>query len=77
MYHAPQPIQDIARTFAELQVKRHFADYDLSVRYIRSDVLGLVEQTNTQIATFAEYPQSSDRRFFLACLWAWKELASR
>ncbi len=32
-YAVPKPIQNMAATFAELQEKRHLADYDLSERF--------------------------------------------
>jgi hypothetical protein len=76
-YVIPQPIQDLAATFAELQEKRHIANYDLSERFNRSEVLALIEQGKQHIKDFAALPASNDKSFFLACLWAWKELSNR
>lgn len=73
----PQPIRDVATTFCELQDKRHEADYDMTERFQRSDVLGLVDQAERAIDRFRQLPNSNERKFFLACLWAWKALASR
>lgn len=76
-YLIPQPIQDLAVTFSELQEKRHLADYDLTDQFSRLDVLALIDQARNRVAAFAQLPASDDKRFFLACLWAWKELANR
>jgi hypothetical protein len=76
-YPIQKAIQDIASTFAELQEKRHLADYDRTERFKRSDVLTLIEEAKTAVAKFSELVQSDDKKFFLACLWAWKELTNR
>ncbi len=76
-YPIPKPIQDLASTFVELQEKRNLADYDRSERFNRSDVLTLIEQAKNHVAKFSELQASDDKKFFLACLWAWKELAKR
>jgi len=76
-YVIPNEIQDIAKTFVELQEKRHLADYDLTERFRRSDVLALIQQVQSDVEQFATLAPSDDRRFFLACLWAWKELTTR
>ena len=76
-YAIPKAIQNIAATFAELQEKRHLADYDLSERFKRSEVLTLIDQAKSHVLKFQELPITDDRKFFLACLWAWKELTNR
>lgn len=76
-YAVPAAIKDLAATFAELQEKRHLADYDLAERFSRSEVLALIEQGRKHIENFGLLPMSNDKSFFLACLWAWKELANR
>ncbi|MBI2481298.1 MAG: hypothetical protein HYV60_22450 [Planctomycetia bacterium] len=53
------------------------ADYDLTERFRRSDVLALIEQARNHVENFASLPSSDDKKFFLACLWAWKELTNR
>jgi len=76
-YPIPKAIQKMALTFAELQEKRHLADYDRSEVFKRSEVLTLIDQTKNDVENFAQLPVSDDRKFFLACLWAWKELTNR
>ena len=73
----PRVIQVLAATFAELQEKRHLADYDLTERFSRFDVLCLIGQVQRHVANFTNLPASDEKRFFLSCLWAWKELANR
>jgi hypothetical protein len=55
----------------------HLADYDLSERFKRSEVLAVVEQVETVIAQFDAAPATDGRQFFLACLLSWKSLAGR
>jgi hypothetical protein len=57
--------------------RRHLADYDLTERFKRSDVLMLITQVKNRIEDFINLPSSTEKRFFLACLWAWKDLANR
>jgi uncharacterized protein (UPF0332 family) len=76
-YSVHVSIRTIAQAFAELQEKRHLADYDRNERFKRSEVLSLIGQVRRKITTFANLPDSDDKRFFLACLLAWKELSNR
>ena len=70
-------IQDLAATFVDLQDKRHLADYDLTERFKRSDVLTLVTGVKKDIEEFQSLAATDEKKFFLACLWAWKDLANR
>ena len=76
-YVIPTQIRKIASLFCDLQDLRHLADYDLTARFSRFDVLTLTEQAKTAIEQFGSLPASDDKSFFLACLWAWKELSNR
>jgi hypothetical protein len=73
----PPAIRAIAKTFVELQYKRHLADYDLTERFIREDVLALVREAEAAIAGFSAAPACDESSFFLACLWAWGTLGKR
>jgi hypothetical protein len=53
------------------------ADYDRTESFRRSEVLTLIGHAKTHVETFRQLPASDDRKFFLACLWAWKELVNR
>ena len=76
-FTVPPEIRELALTFVALQEWRHVADYDLTERFKRSDVLGLINEVERGIQAFAQLASSNEKRFFLACLWAWKELANR
>lgn len=76
-FQIPNEIRAVATAFVELQENRHLADYDLTERFSRSDVIALIEQAETVIEDFAGLANSNERKFFLACLWAWNTLAAR
>jgi hypothetical protein len=73
----PPDIRALAQTFVEMQNARHLADYDLTERFTRSDVLALIVEVRRLSDTFRNLEASNEKRFFLSCLWAWKELANR
>lgn len=77
IYAIPVEICDIAGTFFELQEKRHMADYDLSELFRKSEVLTLIDQAELHIENFRRLAVSDTRKFFLACLWAYKEIKNR
>jgi hypothetical protein len=76
-FTVPAEIRKLATTFVDLQEKRHLADYDLAERFKRSDVLVLTAEVRKQSEHFKNLAISNEKRCFLACLWAWKELANR
>lgn len=73
----PPRVQQIANDFIDLQYARHQADYDLTQRFARKDVLALINQAETAIETFRQLGASDEKAFFLACLWAWNSLVAR
>jgi uncharacterized protein (UPF0332 family) len=73
----PAEVKELALTFVSLQDYRHLADYDLTERFKRSDVLSLIIEVRRRIQAFTNLASSNEKRFFLSCLWAWKELANR
>ena len=76
-YLVADGIKNISRLFKEIQLKRHQADYDLSEKFQRSEVLALIQEVEQQVQDFSTLPRSDDRQFFLICLLTWKELANR
>jgi hypothetical protein len=76
-FRVPPEIQQIASAFFDLQLRRHLADYDFNERFERSDVLILIGDAHNCINGFIELPTSDEKRFFLACLWAWNGLTER
>jgi hypothetical protein len=73
----PSEVRELAQTFVNLQDDRHLADYDLTERFKRSDVLALIAEVRKRSENFRSLESSNEKRFFLSCLWAWKELANR
>jgi uncharacterized protein (UPF0332 family) len=69
--------RQIATALIELQGQRGTADYDLTQRFARSDVWALIRQAENAILRFQQLPSSDDKKFFLACLWAYSALANR
>jgi hypothetical protein len=76
-FNIPMEIRDLAATFVDLQDKRHLADYDMTERFKRSDVFTLITRVGKDIEMFQNLAPTDEKTFFLACLWAWKELANR
>ena len=76
-FKIPLEIRKLSATFVDLQDKRHLADYDLTERFKRSEVLTMIAEVRADIENFGNLPPSNEKQFFLACLWAWKELANR
>jgi uncharacterized protein (UPF0332 family) len=76
-FNIPAEIRELADTFVDLQENRHLADYDLTERFKRADVLVLIAEARQHIENFRNLAPSNEKQFFLACLWAWKELANR
>jgi hypothetical protein len=76
-FSIPIEIRDVAGTFANLQDRRHLADYDRTERFRRSEVLALIDQVELALETFAGLPPSTEKHFFLVCLLTWNTLAGR
>ena len=64
----PPPLQRVAAAFFELQKKRHEADYNLGVRFIRRDVRKLVDQARDAIGDWERIRDSDAARVYLLLL---------
>ncbi len=62
----PKAIEDFASVFAELQRRRHFADYDPLSKFSKSAILVDAEFAERAMKEFKSAPKS-DRRAF--CAW--------
>jgi hypothetical protein len=76
-FSVPLAIRQVAWAFTQVQERRHLADYDRSERFLRSEVLARIEQIETAIEDFNALALSNEKKFFLACLLAWKSLTRR
>lgn len=63
----PNEITDFSILFAEMQVKRHAADYNPTGKFYKSAVKADIERAEKVIADFAAAP-SKDRRAFASWL---------
>lgn len=59
----PAGMQSFARTFSNLQERRHEADYDPDSRFRRSNVIALIDRAETAIEGFYA-ADASERRSF-------------
>lgn len=75
-FAVPPSVSDIATKYVELQDMRQ-ADYDLTEKFNRENVLTLVLEAETAIGAFSAAPDSNEKTFFLACFWAWGTLGRR
>ncbi len=64
----PPELQQIATGFVQLQKLRHDADYDLSARYVRRDVLLEVGRVRALVAAWGRVKSHPLARFYLTCL---------
>lgn len=61
----PPDIQNFARQFANLQIKRHRADYDPNARFFKNEVVQDILEVENVIRRFTMTPLK-DRRAFVA-----------
>ena len=70
----PPALVDVAATFQDLQQARHEADYDLSRRFTRAEVLLLVDQTTQAFADWHSVRGSLPADTFLAGLLTYNNI---
>ena len=64
----PEEMRDFGQTFAELQSKRHLADYDPDYPIRKSDVIADINDVRTAIDRFLATPASVRRDFAIHVL---------
>ena len=64
----PEEMRDFGQTFAELQSKRHLADYDPDYPIRKSDVIADINDVRTAIDRFLAAPASVRRDFAIHVL---------
>jgi uncharacterized protein (UPF0332 family) len=60
-----QDLRTLANAFVELQQARHEADYDISRRFSRDDVLALIRTTELAVAAFERMDRKGEERQLL------------
>ncbi len=61
-------LNEVAGTFVDLQSHRHTADYDVDVRFTRSDVLTLVSRADLAVHTVRRIAGTHEAECFLLAL---------
>ena len=64
----PDGVRQFGRTFAELQRRRHLADYDPDFRIGKSEVMADINDARTAIDRFLEAPANVRRDFAIHVL---------
>ena len=70
----PPDLQAVAAAFVAAQHRRHWAEYDRSERFKRSDVESFIDQVESAIQLFDRLSDRRLRKFFLVCLLVWENL---
>ena len=70
----PTEIKRLANLFGRCQSQRHTADYDLSARFERAEVIKLVDEVEQAIAAFRPVRRGPMARLYLVSLLLWDRM---
>jgi hypothetical protein len=70
-------LRSLAATFVELQHWRHVADYDLSARFFRQEVLALITRVGAAMNRWDVAGRDPMARLYLVSLLTWDRLHGR
>ena len=70
----PIPVKDLAGLFGRCQSERHKADYDLSARFEREEVVELADELDLAIAAFRPIRREPMARLYLVSLLLWDRM---
>jgi hypothetical protein len=73
----PPVLRELAELFVDLQEQRHLADYDLVVRYSRTEALFFVDGVESIIQLWNTVRTHQAARLFLLALVVWERVRSR
>lgn len=65
----------VSQAFVDLQEARHAADYDLSVSFLRQDVLALLKQVERALQAWKRVKNDPSARMYSICLLMAKRLS--
>jgi hypothetical protein len=71
-YTTPADLKTVAKAFVDLQEARHKADYDLSQRFRRQEVLKYVQAARQAFEAWKWVRKTDDARLYLASFLLWK-----
>ncbi len=69
----PRDLREVAQAFVDLQEARHEADYDLALRFSRSEAQALVDQAERAFAAWQRVRGTATAKVFLASLLLWRD----
>ena len=73
----PRELRDLASRFLDAQDQRHLADYDLSVTFLRGDVIDLIGNIEQAVHDWDRVRSHPASQFFLVCLLVWDRIRRR
>jgi hypothetical protein len=71
----PPELRHVAQTFLELQARRHEADYDLTQRFNRRDVLALCDKVEQAMRNWESIRNEPIARLFILALLFWERMS--
>ncbi len=72
-YETPVDVKIVADAFVELQAARHEADYDVSRKYLREEVLNYVDLARQAFQAWDKVRKGDGARLYLACFHLWNQ----
>jgi uncharacterized protein (UPF0332 family) len=72
-YKTPVDLKAVADAFVMLQQWRHDADYDLSKKFSRRQVLALIEKSREAFQAWEKAKRADEAKVYLACFQLWKQ----
>ena len=63
----PQELKDVANAFVDLQQARHDADYNLAMKFTRSETVDLVERSRQAFQDWKKIRKHDLARVYLGC----------
>jgi hypothetical protein len=73
----PKQLKGVAGAFVLVQEARHAADYDLSRRFYRQDVLAMIDRVEAAMADWSAIQTEPAARLYLISLLVHKKLQGR
>jgi hypothetical protein len=67
----------VASVFVDLQEQRHRADYDLSAKFLRHDVINLIDLVDAAMKVWNGIRNDPAARLYLLSLLVWDRIRGR
>jgi len=70
-------LKALSQLFLDAQDQRHQADYDMTIRFVRAEVEGLIDRIEQAFARWPGIQNQNSSRLFLMALLLWKQVKDR